>query len=390
MLVMPQEAGWLGQRLSSSPEFERCAEALGGVAVGREFPVEKIRMQQEYILSLLIWDNLAKNRGANACGQRFDSHFGYVENDDPDAFAISDRGVHFCGIYTGLLRSAFYLADEIFLLRNVVEGFGGFVSKDETDRKLQLFPKPDEIAESEALAARATVIAHPKRVSARDHFAHFLVTFTLYHEFNHAISGHSAFVASRLGLSRLHEYGRRSGEGLTSALHQEVEYTADMGAIETMFDYVNRGAILRRLYPNAPRISALHRIFLIALSVLCAQWNAMNRTFGLDGLHPDPAARWAACLRLYTVFLQSYYWLGGWAWIGKASVKEVGAIAAQCGDMLDMTTRLAEFGEGSDYWKLREPKNHLIRPDDIRDLAYPPIKEPKPYRSSKLNALLGK
>jgi hypothetical protein len=389
MIVMPHQEEWIGHVLSTSESFNQYAAACGGVARGNAFPIEKIRIQQEYVLALQVWSNLAKSRGTNALGQAFDNHFGFIDDAKPEAFADVVDGEHYIGMHTGLVRISFYLADELFLLRDVMMGYGAGVT-DYNDRDLNLFPSPDALEESEALASEVITKVHPKRVAARDHFAHFLVMFGLFHEFNHAISGHSAFVVQRKGLGRLHENGSWAAEGMTSKLHQEIEYTADMGAIETMFDYIQRGAILRQLYRNAPRIPVQHRVFLSALAILCSLWHKMNLGFGSDGFHPVPEARWTACMRLYTIFLQTHYPFGRWALIGRAAARDLGLIASQCEDLLALINGASAYGEDADYWHQRSPNNLIIKLDDIRDLTYPSTTKRQPYRSRRLEALLNR
>ncbi len=353
------------------------------MARGQEFQALNLRQQQEYVISTLLWENLEKSRGPNAQGQSFSNHFGFIECSDPDAFVQFVDGVHYCGLNTGLVRMSFYLADEIVLIRDIFAGLGHRFEHSKQEN-LDLFPEPEKLREREGLATNALLKASPSRISMRDHFAHLMVTFSIYHEFNHAVSGHSAFLAERKNISRLHEYGSKRMDGLSSELHNEVEYTADMGATETMFDYVHRGTLIRRVYKNAPSQGKLHRLFLVVFAVICAQWHRMNQQFGEDGLHPEPAARFVSCLRLYTLLLQEHFPFWRWPWIGRGAVKDVMRIAYQCEDLVTLVLKLGAYDQNSDYWATREPDKLLVRQDDVKDFVYPYAVKPKPYKSKEL------
>jgi hypothetical protein len=387
MLKMPGEGGWIGQSLSSSEAFNKYAESWGGVARGAEFSMTMLRLHQEYGLWILMWENLAKSRGPNKLGQAFDTQFGFVENDEPDAFADFVDGSHYCGINTGFVRVAFYLADQVVLLRDVYPGLGGDAI-DAATGELALCPTPEQLGESEELFEQSLVRSHVKRLMARDCFAHLLIAFSVYHEFNHAISGHSAFVTQKLGLSRLHEQGSVAEAGLSTELHREIEYTADIGAIETLFDYAQRRTALSRLYRHIPSKRMLHRMCLLVLPVLCAQWTLLSRRFGEDGFHPNPAARLATFLRLYESFLCGHYHFGTWRLITKPAAKDLRRVAINCPELVETALSLKNYLQDSEYWAQRSPANVIIKREEISDFSFPPLVPRKPYRNRQLEKMI--
>ena len=384
---MPGEEGWIGRAFSTSREFDKYAEALGGVARGREPSNQDYRQHEEYVIATLLWQFSESTRGPNALGQPFVNHFGFIDCPDPDAFVHFIDGVHYCGINAGLVSMAFYLANEIVLIRDLLSDLGEGLKQKDPD-PLDLFPDAKKLHASDELAYAAWREASSIRITTRDYFAHLMVTFVLFHEFNHAISGHSAFLSNQQNISRLHEYGSLSVDGMSSQLHRDIEYTADLGAIESIFNYIHRGTALRRLVKDTPKVPKLHRLFLVVLPVLCAQWHLMNKKFGDNGLHPEPAARTASSFRLYTLFLVENYPFWRWPLIGRGAVKDFGRIARQCEDLMPLISQLSQYGQDSPFWETREPDQLLVRRDELKNLYYPYKVRPKPYKSKVLRATL--
>jgi len=112
-----------------------------------------------------------------------------------------------------------------------------------------------------------------------------------FHEFHHVIWGHCLFANASIGAMRLHEVGPIVSHTKDDALLHNLEYMADLGAIDLMVWYVKRRSRLNIKWISRISHVELHRLALVACGLMCAAWYAHDGKHGRDGSHPLPSAR---------------------------------------------------------------------------------------------------
>jgi hypothetical protein len=288
--------------LSTSEHFADFAEPWGGVTTCsiNEFGATHIYSTHKLLLNIV--KKMFREERKNSLGEALQCDFGFVENDATDAFAEYRLGRHAFGLNAGLITLSYYLSGELFMVRDHRDQFRlshPHPDLHNDDAKLSLTPDA-ELAYNLALhSARVSHLVDKRRVAVGQYFREFFLLFALFHEFHHVIWGHCEFANASIGAARLHEIGRIESKVKDDPLLHNIEFLADIGAIDLMVWYVNKRSRLNFKWLSRISFADLHRLALVACGVMCAAWDAYDRKQGRDGSHPEPSARFGNLLAYY-------------------------------------------------------------------------------------------
>lgn len=371
-MLMPYEKGWIGTALSSSPKFDEYADSYGGVARARPSDPYHTGLDEELVIAINVWREIAGKPRSNPRDEPLVSHFGFVDDARPNAFAEFRGGEHFGGIHSGLLDIFNHLGNEIYVRQCIVDVTSGRPEIN-PDASLELNPDAETLSAYRQDYPRYTEDVDQENILAARYFRHFALIFALFHEFHHCAFGHCAYADALLGASRLNEYGDARVALGTWALHKEVEFLADLGAIDLMFWYVDRGSLLNRLYQPVLPAKTQHRIMLLVISVVCALWRRTD-SGGETQKHPDAAQRYIVLSKSYIERLMGRYKIKFWGGFSilKRAALDAALVSSACADLKAVRSRVLEINTPA--WRDREFADLFVLTDkSIRDYEYAEI-----------------
>ena len=286
--------------LSTSENFESLAATRwGGVS-----KATKTELNSSYVAHKLVIGvakQMLREKRQNSLGETLRCDFGFVETETSDAFAEYIHDQHAFGLNAGLVTMAYYLAGELFLVRNHkdeyiitsphpdLHRFGGNISLTPDDEQLYALARH---------SGRVSKTVNKKRLAVAQYFREFFLLFALFHEYHHVIWGHCNCANATIGTAHLHEVGATKCDKKDNTLLHNLEYMADTGAIDLMVWYVNRRSALNIKWISIP-YADLHRLTLFAVGIMCAVWHAHDCKQGSDGSHPPLNKRFLNILANY-------------------------------------------------------------------------------------------
>ncbi|HUB65477.1 MAG TPA: hypothetical protein VL996_13720 [Methylocella sp.] len=288
--------------LSTSDHFIDFAAPWGGVATCSYHEFETAHTYSIHKLLLEISKKILRDERINVRGKILTCDFGFIENDVSDAFAEHDAGRHAFGVHSGLVMLSYYLSGELFIVRDHRDQFRLTHPHPNLEVDSAMFSlAPDAGLEYDLAlhSARTSHLVDKRRVAIGQYFREFFLLFAFFHEFHHVIWGHCEFTNSSIGAARLHEVGPTETKVKNDLLLHNIEYLADIGAIDLMVWYVNKRSRLNFKWLSRISFADLHRLALVACGVMCATWNAHDHKKGRDGTHPEPGARFGNLLAHY-------------------------------------------------------------------------------------------
>jgi hypothetical protein len=288
--------------LSTSENFDRFAARWGGVSKATQHEFNSSKMYSDHKLVLAIATQLLREKRQNSLGETLQCDFGFVDAGTLDAFAEFLYEQHAFGLHAGLVMLAYYLAGELFIVRDHRDGFRlthPHPDLRESGTNVSLIPSEEQLYDLASHSAHMSQTVSKKRLVIAQYFREFFLLFALFHEFHHVIWGHCKFANASIGARRLHEVGPIVSSKKDNELLHNLEYMADVGAIDLMIWYVNRRSKLNIKWISRISYADLHRLALVASGIMCAAWHAHDCQQGRDGSHPLPSARFANLVAHY-------------------------------------------------------------------------------------------
>ena len=196
--------------LSTSDSFTDFVAGFGSplTCSRHEFEATQIFSYHKFLIK--IAQRMLCEERVNVRGEILRCDFGFIEEDDADAFAAARGSRHGFSLNSGLVTLSYYLSGELFIVRDHRDQFLLTHPHDDLHGdgiNLSLTPDADIKYKLALHSGRASHIVDKRRVAVAQYFQEFFLFFALFHEFHHVIWGHCDFVQASTGATRLHEAG---------------------------------------------------------------------------------------------------------------------------------------------------------------------------------------